>query len=179
MKVDSSSESESEWEDFEGLHGFGPGTTVIQSGGETTIIPAGCSVQISGMTGLTIGANNYTVVERNGTHRARSRNHGHRKHTRSRSPPVRTDSTTPVSNSNMNHICNNIGGRWRRLGAALGETRGALEAIEYDFRTEGTYEMAWQMLLRWRRRNGSGATVGRLVKCLLEIGESELAKEMP
>ena len=90
-----------------------------------------------------------------------------------------TDSKAEPSTADLNYVCKNLGHKWRQLGEMLGESRGALDALEYDFRCEGTYEMAWQLLLRWRRRSGRDVTVQHLAKCLWEIGETDLAEELP
>ena len=89
------------------------------------------------------------------------------------------DSRHPPSKDDLSHICNNIGRHWRKLGFALGFSRGTVDGIEADFNLEGTYEMAWQTLLKWRRQYGDQARLCDLAHALNDIGQTELAMELP
>lgn len=89
------------------------------------------------------------------------------------------DSTAKPSRSDLNHVCNNIGKNWKKLGIELGLGRGQIEAIEIDYHVEGTYEMAYQTMLKWKRQNGDQVTIRDLVLALDSIGMSEMARELP
>lgn len=89
------------------------------------------------------------------------------------------DSTLKPSRSDLNHVCNNIGKNWKKLGNELGLGRGQIEAIEIDYRVEGTYEMAYQTILKWKRQNGDQVAIRDLALALDSIGMSELARELP
>ena len=61
---------------------------------------------------------------------------------------VISESTLAPCKADLDHVCNNIGRRWKKLASFLGFSRGMIEAIEIDFKVNGTYEMAWQTLLK-------------------------------
>lgn len=78
----------------------------------------------------------------------------------------------------MHLVASYVGPRWKRLGMTLGQSRGALECIEYDYRVEGAYEMAWQTLLKWQRSLGPEATVEKLVYALEACGLGHIASQL-
>ena len=90
-----------------------------------------------------------------------------------------SDSKAPPSTSDLNHICNNIGKKWKKLAHALGFSRAATETTEMDFAAEGVYEMAWQTILKWRRKQVFDVKLCDLARILYDIGLEELAAELP
>ncbi|KAH3809201.1 receptor-interacting serine/threonine-protein kinase 1-like isoform X2 [Dreissena polymorpha] len=205
MSTSDSDASDSDLGDlFESAFATGRGTTVIENGGKVTVIkgsdvdfaiPGMAGIRISNRVnaasgisrhltgsfpGINIGDGSYVATgsgERHG--RRKHRKHkSHRRHS-PREPRSLTVSTEPPSTSDLDHVCKNIGRRWKKLGSALGISGGRLEGIEYDYRTDGQYEMCWQVLQKWQRSVGSDATVRLLARTLDEIGENELASELP
>ena len=83
-----------------------------------------------------------------------------------------------LGNEHLSFVCNNIGSRWKELATSLGFSRGITEAIEADYRHEGTYEMAYQTILKWKQQRGCQATVGELVQVLQHAGLTDLAVEL-
>ena len=86
---------------------------------------------------------------------------------------------SPPSLNDLNHICNNIGKNWKKLARALGFSRGPIETIEIDYSSEGVYEMAWQTILKWRRKRVDDVKLCYIARILDDIGMAQLARELP
>lgn len=158
------------------------GTTVVIINGKKQVIPAGGStiVNIPGMRNLRIGDGQINVVTRP-THRSHHKSQSPKRDTSGQKhhSSELTDSESAPTRSDLNYVCDNIGKKWKKLGTVLGLSRGQIESIEVDYHIEGNYEMAYQMLLKWKRQNGDLVTVRDLAHALDGIGFSELARELP
>ncbi|XP_048254860.1 uncharacterized protein LOC124148299 [Haliotis rufescens] len=64
---------------------------------------------------------------------------------------------------------------WKDLGTKLGLTTGELETIHHDHRIEGDYELSYQTLLVWKRRQPTPPQVKVLAKALCDIGRGDLS----
>jgi len=159
------------------------GVTVLTVGGKVVDLSQGEScttvVNASGFNNIQIGKGRCTIVgASNGKHRGRKLSSNGTSQPRHRAYKL-SDSKYPPSKEDVSHICNNIGRRWRRLALALGLSMGTVDCIEADFKPEGSYEMAWQSLLKWTRQHGDQARLCDVVRALDDIGMTELAMELP
>ncbi|XP_071091769.1 uncharacterized protein [Haliotis cracherodii] len=64
---------------------------------------------------------------------------------------------------------------WKDLGTKLGLTTGELETIHHDHRVAGEYELSYQTLLMWKRRQPTPPQVKVLAKALCDIGRGDLS----
>lgn len=61
----------------------------------------------------------------------------------------------------------NIGARWKCCARQLGLTETEVETIDHDYNRDGLKEKVYQMLEKWRMREGLvGCTMGRLCHSL-------------
>ena len=72
-------------------------------------------------------------------------------------------------------LAEKIAPSWRKLGRALGLEEHKLSSIDADYKH--VYEKSCQMLLVWKKMNGSQATYNWLVHALQSIGSRILAEE--
>ena len=61
------------------------------------------------------------------------------------------------------------------LGPSLGIGEPTMESIKRDYHTYD--EQKYQMLLRWKQRNGLQATVGDLISILCDFGSVHIAEK--
>ena len=71
-----------------------------------------------------------------------------------------------------------IGQQWKDLGRALGFHQASIDNIEQE-KGNNSKECCIEVLVRWLRQNGKGATVGKLVDALTKIGLKNLADRFP
>ncbi|XP_030259865.1 receptor-interacting serine/threonine-protein kinase 1 [Sparus aurata] len=72
-----------------------------------------------------------------------------------------------VTEEHLELLRENIGNKWKRCGRRLGLTTVEIETIEHDYYRDGLPEMVYQMLDRWKMKEGSiGCTIGKLCRAL-------------
>ena len=79
------------------------------------------------------------------------------------------------SEEELIQLAEKIAPSWRKLGRALGLEEHKLHAIDADYKS--VYEKSCQMLLVWKKMNGSQASYSWLVQALQFIGSHILAEE--
>ena len=89
-----------------------------------------------------------------------------------------SDPTILATKGDFDIVANDIGKDWKKLAKQLGFTRGMIEAISIDFHAEGTYEQAYQSLLKWNRRETNRAKLVDLVNALKEVGFEDLCSKL-
>lgn len=73
----------------------------------------------------------------------------------------------PVTEEHLDLLRKNIGANWKHCARRLGLTAVEIEFIAYDCYRDGLPEMVYQMLDRWKMKEGSiGCTVGKLCRAL-------------
>ena len=65
---------------------------------------------------------------------------------------------------------------WRDLGIVLGVASVFMDIIEADY--SASREKASQMLLKWKQKEGNGATVGILINALAKIERKDVAEKL-
>lgn len=81
-----------------------------------------------------------------------------------------------VTSSHMMLICDDVGASWRDLGTQLRLPSAVVRNVENDYTL--CRERAWQVLDRWKQRNGTGATLGNLTDALEKIGKRNAAQRL-
>ncbi|XP_068688916.1 uncharacterized protein PF3D7_1120000-like isoform X3 [Montipora foliosa] len=74
-------------------------------------------------------------------------------------------------------LADDIGQQWRDLARALGFHHSIIEDIQQE--KGNSKECCIEVLVRWLRQNGKGATAGKLVEALTKIGLKNLADRFP
>ncbi|KAK7945562.1 hypothetical protein WMY93_001290 [Mugilogobius chulae] len=73
----------------------------------------------------------------------------------------------PVTEEHLEVLRDNIGANWKRCARRLGLSSVEIETIELDSYRYGLPEMVYQMLERWKMKEGSlGCTIGKLCQAL-------------
>ncbi|KAK0181427.1 hypothetical protein PV327_003715 [Microctonus hyperodae] len=72
------------------------------------------------------------------------------------------------------HIDNN----WREIFKSLGYSKGQLDQFEETHKSKGMDEMIYQILLDWKRENGTDAQIGLFVKVLWEHCQYDCAERL-
>lgn len=73
-----------------------------------------------------------------------------------------------VTEEHLDLLRKNIGANWKHCARALGLTKFEIETIAHDYYLDGLPEMVYQMLDKWKMKEGSiGCTVGKLYRALL------------
>ncbi|XP_068708180.1 uncharacterized protein PF3D7_1120000-like isoform X2 [Montipora foliosa] len=67
--------------------------------------------------------------------------------------------------------------KWKDLARALGFNQASIDGIHVE--KGNAKECCIEVLVRWRRQNGKGATAGKLTKALTKIGLKNLADRFP
>lgn len=72
-----------------------------------------------------------------------------------------------VTEEHLDLLRKNIGANWKHCARRLGLTGVEIETIAHDYYRDGLPEMVYQMLDRWKMKEGSiGCTVGKLYRAL-------------
>ena len=74
-------------------------------------------------------------------------------------------------------LADDIGQQWKYLAHALGFHHSSIEDVQQE--KGNSKECCIEVLVRWLRQNGKGATVGKLVDALTKIGLKNLADRFP
>ncbi|KGL93438.1 Receptor-interacting serine/threonine-protein kinase 1, partial [Charadrius vociferus] len=121
---------------------------------------------ISNSSGIQIGSYNYMKIEDHNQHISTS--------------PVATeeiytyyeamgifDNTTVLTDRHLNLVREKLAKQWKHCARKLGFCDPEIDEIDHDYERDGLKEKVYQMLLKWKNREGSkGATVGKLAKAL-------------
>ncbi|XP_068682260.1 paramyosin-like isoform X2 [Montipora foliosa] len=75
-------------------------------------------------------------------------------------------------------LADEIGPKWKDLARALGFLQADIDSIQHD-KGRDSKECCTEVLVRWLRLNGKGATAGKLVDALTKIGLKNLADKFP
>ncbi|XP_014436926.2 receptor-interacting serine/threonine-protein kinase 1 isoform X1 [Pelodiscus sinensis] len=77
------------------------------------------------------------------------------------------DSTSILSESNLNLVRENLAKQWKHCARKLGFTEPQIDEIDHDYERDGLKEKVYQMLQKWVMSEGyKGPTVGKLAKAL-------------
>lgn len=72
-----------------------------------------------------------------------------------------------VTEEHLDLLRENIGGNWKQCARRLGLTGVEIDTISHDYSRDGLPEMVYQMLDRWKMKEGSiGCKVGKLCRAL-------------
>ena len=83
-----------------------------------------------------------------------------------------------MSEADLYGLPDDIGShKWKDLARALGFHRASIEAIQQE--KGNSKECCIEILVRWLRQNGTGATAGKLAEALTKIGLKNLADRFP
>ncbi|XP_060079811.1 uncharacterized protein LOC132559208 isoform X2 [Ylistrum balloti] len=93
-------------------------------------------------------------------------------------PAKLTESTRKVTADDLDIVAENIGSSTRELAKQLKITPAAMDHIQNDYKSEGTYEVCYQMLMKWARTAVSGATVANLAQAISRIGRNDIANKL-
>lgn len=80
----------------------------------------------------------------------------------------------PLNESYINRISNELVRNWKDVSVQLGLRQADIDRIEADYRD--SCEKTYQALLFWRRKEGSRATVGLLVRVLENAGRRDVSE---
>lgn len=73
----------------------------------------------------------------------------------------------PVREEHLDLLRKNIGAQWKSCARQLGLTETEVETIDHDYNRDGLNEKVYQMLEKWRMKEGLvGCTMGRLCRLL-------------
>ncbi|XP_064642632.1 receptor-interacting serine/threonine-protein kinase 1-like [Lineus longissimus] len=86
------------------------------------------------------------------------------------------DSTRPVTQRDIDIVAEHLGKKWRELGRKLRFSKGQLDAFDADY--HGMRETIYQMLLQWKQRESTSATVGRLARELESVMKRSVVKKL-
>ncbi|XP_004628516.1 receptor-interacting serine/threonine-protein kinase 1 [Octodon degus] len=89
------------------------------------------------------------------------------------------DNTTSLTDNQLNLIGENLGKQWKPCARKLGFTEPQIDEIDHDYERDGLHEKVFQMLQKWRMREGSqGATVGKLAWALYQCFRKDLLNHL-
>lgn len=72
-----------------------------------------------------------------------------------------------MTEEHLDLLRENIGSKWKQCARCLGLTNVEIDTIAHDYSRDGLPEMVYQMLDRWRMKEGSiGCTVGKLCRAI-------------
>lgn len=71
-----------------------------------------------------------------------------------------------------------IGKDWKSLGRELRIEDSELDSLSYNFRHEGSLEIAYQVLRHWHEKYGKDAKLEVLAKALVRIKRGDLAEKL-
>lgn len=72
-----------------------------------------------------------------------------------------------MTEEHLDLLRKNIGANWKQCARRLGLTSVEIDTIAHDYYRDGLPEMVYQMLDRWKMKEGSiGCTVGKLYRAL-------------
>ncbi|XP_077985905.1 receptor-interacting serine/threonine-protein kinase 1-like [Glandiceps talaboti] len=69
---------------------------------------------------------------------------------------------------------NGIGLQWKGLARELGLGKAAIDVIFADNHIYGTEQVIYEMLVKWKQRNGSHATKDVLINALKECNRTDI-----
>ncbi|KAK0077253.1 hypothetical protein PV326_010180, partial [Microctonus aethiopoides] len=75
-------------------------------------------------------------------------------------------------------IKTHIDNSWREIFKSLGYSKGQLDQFVETHKSKGMDEMIYQILLDWKRENGTDAQIGLLVKVLWEHCQYDCAERL-
>ncbi|NXJ75017.1 RIPK1 kinase, partial [Trogon melanurus] len=85
------------------------------------------------------------------------------------------DSTSVLTEKHENLVRENLAKHWKHCARKLGFCDAEIDEIDHDYERDGLKEKVYQMLLKWKNREGSkGATVGKLAKALFSCQRLDL-----
>lgn len=72
-----------------------------------------------------------------------------------------------MTEKHLDLVRENIGGNWKQCARRLGLTGVEIDTISHDYSRDGLPEMVYQMLARWKMKEGTfGCKVGKLCRAL-------------
>ena len=87
-----------------------------------------------------------------------------------------SDEQAPVTEIQIFGICGAVGVNWRDLGAVLGIESDTMDDINETH--NACRERARKLLLKWKQKEGNGATVGILINALAKIERKDVAEKL-
>lgn len=84
-----------------------------------------------------------------------------------------------VTDEHLNLVRQNLGSKWKSCARNLGITDVELDNIEHDYERDGLAEKVYQMLMRWKMKEGlAGCTVGKLCHSLDGFVKADLLVQL-
>ncbi|MBN3315837.1 RIPK1 kinase, partial [Atractosteus spatula] len=85
----------------------------------------------------------------------------------------------PVQEQHLELLRENLGRQWKHCARRLGLTQAEIEVIDHDCERDGLKEKVYQMLEKWKMREGcAGSTVGKLYRALGDSVTDELINRL-
>lgn len=75
-------------------------------------------------------------------------------------------------------IAANLGYKWREFLRELKFEESLIEQLNIDHKKNGMYEVVYQGLQKWAKRQGKKASLRFLVECLCKLEEDEIAEKL-
>ena len=82
----------------------------------------------------------------------------------------------PLSDQDIDTVSSDIGKHYRRLARQLGLTDIQIEQVEMDYKAEGSYEVAYQILRKWQKMGA--ASLATLYKALHSIDRTDVCDKL-
>ncbi|XP_060080499.1 uncharacterized protein LOC132559886 [Ylistrum balloti] len=83
------------------------------------------------------------------------------------------DSEEVVDDRSLRILSTCIGNPWRRIFRKLELAEEEIEQLHLDYNSQGIQMVIYQGLLKWKRKNGKNACVGKLVKIVFNITKNK------
>ncbi|XP_039609371.1 receptor-interacting serine/threonine-protein kinase 1 isoform X1 [Polypterus senegalus] len=131
-------------------------------------IQTGSGLYINNVTGMQIGHNNYMSI---GNQAFSSFENLHE----NIEDMIKTYENYPVMEAHMELVRNSLGKKWKHCARKLGFEEPDIEEIDHDYERDGLKEKVYQMLEKWKMREGQqGTTVGKLCRALQSCSKRDL-----
>ncbi|XP_066578942.1 receptor-interacting serine/threonine-protein kinase 1 isoform X2 [Amia ocellicauda] len=85
----------------------------------------------------------------------------------------------PVEEEHLELLRDNLGREWKHCARKLGLTQVEIDAIDHDYERDGLKEKVYQMLEKWKMKEGyQGTTMGKLYRALIDSVKGDLISRL-
>ncbi|NWU96511.1 RIPK1 kinase, partial [Upupa epops] len=121
---------------------------------------------ITNSSGIQIGSYNHMNIEEHSQHISTSPVATEANRVYYESTGIFED-TSVLTEKHLNMVREKLAKQWKHCARKLGFCDPEIDEIDHDYERDGLKEKVYQMLLKWKNKEGSkGATVGKLAKAL-------------
>lgn len=78
----------------------------------------------------------------------------------------------------LDMIASNIGYKWKEFLRELEFEESLIDQLHIDFKKSGTYEVVYQGLQKWVKRQGKSASLKFLFECLCKLDYEDIAEKL-